>query len=728
MNRRKWIYIGILIVVAAIVSIASFSYAFLTRVDEQHGKINIVAGTLDYKIESDDLSNNSITLSANESKEIEITIKSVNKINSKYQLYTNNVENVDIRYTDEEEPGVGTISSNGTKTVKIVLENNSDTDKTITFGVQGGFEDKTLTLEDNRVAVVLGERLCDIEPGTVYNFEYNGTDGTNGAAQTFTTRCTGKYKIEAWGAQGGSIGGTGTYSNGNVRIQNITYIGGNGGYTSGIIDLVRNNNLYVFVGGNPASNVTFDSSNSNSIIGGYNGGGTIANGQEILGVPGGGATDIRLTTGNWNDFDSLKSRIMVAAGGGGANFRNQGYGEGNGGEGGGLTGLDGYEALTEGSYFRSDYEYGYIVGLGGTQTHGSIAEMHRLDGTVVAYDQFGTSGFGYGGGVQSGAGSGYYGGGASGHAGAGGGSSFISGYSGCDAITETSTSSNIVHTGQANHYSGKVFTNGVMIDGKGCNWSTGSAANCGTNQPQPDGTNAVGHSGNGYARITYLGNEKVTFNANGGTLSEKSKKIEYGKPIGTLPTPTKSGKIFDGWYLDSNFTTKIDSTYVVENDITLYARYGTEIALNLGTRTQGYPSNTTLDGTTFRNYNMNTYVVGLSINNYYLPSQIYDYKITSDLYYVKQLSGYGIGLPMQLSPGDYKITATITSGQFSVIKYSSNAYDSYDASVKSTDTISKVFNIADNITHEVLLFTGIYIDASTPTEITATNIHLYKLD
>ena len=43
-----------------------------------------------------------------------------------------------------------------------------------------------------------------------------------------------------------------------------------------------------------------------------------------------------------------------------------------------------------------------------------------------------------------------------------------------------------------------------MIDGAGCNWSTGSATNCGANQPQPDGTLATGHSGNGYARITLI--------------------------------------------------------------------------------------------------------------------------------------------------------------------------------------------------------------------------------
>ena len=85
-----------------------------------------------------------------------------------------------------------------------------------------------------------------------------------------------------------------------------------------------------------------------------------------------------------------------------------------------------------------------------------------------------------------------------------GGSSFISGYNGCDAISESSTSSNIVHTNQPNHYSGKVFTSGVMIDGAGCNWSTGVATNCGANQPQPDGTMATGHTGNGYARITVI--------------------------------------------------------------------------------------------------------------------------------------------------------------------------------------------------------------------------------
>ena len=54
MNKKKVVYIGLLIIVSVIVTITCFSYAFLTRIDEQHGKINVVAGTLDYKIESDE--------------------------------------------------------------------------------------------------------------------------------------------------------------------------------------------------------------------------------------------------------------------------------------------------------------------------------------------------------------------------------------------------------------------------------------------------------------------------------------------------------------------------------------------------------------------------------------------------------------------------------------------------------------------------------------------------
>ena len=54
------------------------------------------------------------------------------------------------------------------------------------------------------------------------------------------------------------------------------------------------------------------------------------------------------------------------------------------------------------------------------------------------------------------------------------------------------------------HYSGYVFTNTIMIDGNGYKWKDENQEYVG--QVQPDGTTSVGHLGNGYAKITFIGN------------------------------------------------------------------------------------------------------------------------------------------------------------------------------------------------------------------------------
>ena len=306
------------------------------------------------------------------------------------------------------------------------------------------------------------------------SFEYTGDE------QIFVVPHSGYYKLEAWGAQGGNINGNAYTSAGVLRESNVTYYGGKGAYTTGEIYLTEGTVLYIHVGGTVVTN----SSSICNIIGGYNGGISLDDGQCAYGSPGGGATDFRIVSGNWDDFDSIKSRIMVAAGGGGANFRNYGYGEGNGGEGGELIGINGYESMKPESYHRFDFEAGYTIGTGGTQTSDGSGIRYYLNGTIenVISDTY-----------QSGGGGGYYSGGYSAHGGAGGGSSFISGYSGCDAIAENSTNSNIVHTGQPNHYSGYVFDNSRMIAGN-------------KEMPTYDGKSTmVGNIGDGFAKITYIG-------------------------------------------------------------------------------------------------------------------------------------------------------------------------------------------------------------------------------
>ena len=72
---------------------------------------------------------------------------------------------------------------------------------------------------------------------------------------------------------------------------------------------------------------------------------------------------------------------------------------------------------------------------------------------------------------------------------------------------------------------------------------------------------------------------KVTYNANGGSVSPTSKTINIGDQIGTLPTPTPpTNKTFDGWYTELTGGVKVTSSYIPNNNITIYARYINDIS------------------------------------------------------------------------------------------------------------------------------------------------------
>ena len=249
----------------------------------------------------------------------------------------------------------------------------------------------------------------------------------------------GEFFIECWGS---------------ASVHN-----GYGAYAAGTITLNESKAFYLYIGVSSKNDAILSSDNHL-----YNGGGA---GQK----PGGGATDIRLIGGEWYDFQSLKSRILVAAGAGGLDN------DGAAGHGGGLIGCD-----AKGSYNN---------GKGGTQTaggEGAVNGAFGMGGSILR-----TNSTGHYIDSASGGGSGYYGGSTGAKStccGGGGGSSFISGHPECDAIDETSTVNHIIHTGQSKHYSGVVFTNTTMTAGD-------------QEMPLPDGSYGLGYSvQSGAIRIT----------------------------------------------------------------------------------------------------------------------------------------------------------------------------------------------------------------------------------
>lgn len=236
-------------------------------------------------------------------------------------------------------------------------------------------------------------RITNMTTGQV--LDYTCTKG----AQTFTAPVAGAYKVELWGAAGGDN------QNPVGSKQNIGSHGGLGAYTSGIIELPRGQELYIYVGEAGKYGGGTNPYGGKPVT--FNGGGHAGNSSS---GSGGGATDVRLIKAVWNDTESLISRIMVAAGGGGADNAGgtfHGADDGSGGPGGALTSAGAYINGVINSEYRASQSYGFAFGYGQNASNTDTG----------------------------GAGGGYWGGHATcnNNGGAAGGSSYISGYLGCVA-------------------------------------------------------------------------------------------------------------------------------------------------------------------------------------------------------------------------------------------------------------------------------------------------------
>lgn len=66
---------------------------------------------------------------------------------------------------------------------------------------------------------------------------------------------------------------------------------------------------------------------------------------------------------------------------------------------------------------------------------------------------------------------------------------------------------------------------------------------------------------------------EVTFNPNGGNVSEPTRRILIGDQVGTLPTPTREGYVFNGWFTLSDGGDQIDATTIITADVEYFAHW-----------------------------------------------------------------------------------------------------------------------------------------------------------
>lgn len=75
----------------------------------------------------------------------------------------------------------------------------------------------------------------------------------------------------------------------------------------------------------------------------------------------------------------------------------------------------------------------------------------------------------------------------------------------------------------------------------------------------------------------YLGKvANVTFDPNGGTVTESEKQVEINTAVGTLPSPIRTNYEFNGWYTEKEGGRKIDSNEIINDNITFYAQWTNE--------------------------------------------------------------------------------------------------------------------------------------------------------
>ena len=168
----------IAIAVLILIVIIGGSYALFTTSSESKGALNIVTGDLKTSMASDQLDNdNQVVVEPNQVKTVIISLKNVNPVEAKYNLYYSTSKenaNIEIGYlaTGDDAPTTlgytipKTGSSDDTKTIKVRILNNEKENITVTFGSNVGLAKSNLDFPTGKQA------LTKIDSNVIQAYNY----------------------------------------------------------------------------------------------------------------------------------------------------------------------------------------------------------------------------------------------------------------------------------------------------------------------------------------------------------------------------------------------------------------------------------------------------------------------------------------------------------------------------------------------------------------------------
>lgn len=168
----------IAIAVLILIVIIGGSYALFTTSSESKGALNIVTGDLKPSMTSDQLDeDNDVVVEPNQVKTVIISLKNVNPVEAKYNLYYSTSKenaNIEIGYltTGDDAPTTlgytipKTGSSDDTKTIKVRILNNEKENITVTFGSNVGLAKSNLDFPAGKQA------LTKIDSNVIQAYNY----------------------------------------------------------------------------------------------------------------------------------------------------------------------------------------------------------------------------------------------------------------------------------------------------------------------------------------------------------------------------------------------------------------------------------------------------------------------------------------------------------------------------------------------------------------------------
>ena len=206
--------------------------------------------------------------------------------------------------------------------------------------------------------------------------------------------------------------------------------------------------------------------------------------------------------------------------------------------------------------------------------------------------------------------------------------------------------------------------------------------------------------------VTTATTRTVTFNANGGSVSPKTRKVNNNAAVGTLPTPTRTNYTFDGWFTAKTGGTKITASTKITANKTFYARWkakttkptiteksyigGKEITLSAGSAEKiYYTTNGSTPTTSSTKYSKafkvtaNTTIKTIATRSGYTNSDVASKSIS-----VSQVKTPVIGDPVYNST-DARVSITCGTTGSTILYTTNGTAPTFDAAGKPTGATQK---------------------------------------